>query len=84
VNDWERLQQQNEELYLQQAMDYMAQHTQYMKDQEARQRWEDLYGDGGDGDGGGGDSMDTLFGLGVLLFIAGLLIYTLFHHIFGG
>jgi hypothetical protein len=76
MDDWER--QQNEDLFRQQASDYMDRHTWYMKEQEARQMAESR------GGGGGGDAIDALFGLGVVLFILGFLVYAAWTAIFGG
>jgi hypothetical protein len=79
MEDWER--QQSEDMFREQASQYMSDQTWHMKNQQARQQMNDLYGGG---DGGGGDILDTLFGIGIFLFVVGFLVYALFTHIFGG
>ncbi|MEW2301955.1 hypothetical protein AB0958_18610 [Streptomyces sp. NPDC006655] len=79
MDDWER--QQNEELFRQQASDYMAQHSWHMKEQEARQWAQDNPDVFAPVDYS--NPLDVLIVYGAILLVGGCAIYALFATIFG-
>lgn len=64
----------DDDLFRQQASEYMARHSWHMKEQEARQRAQDMPWQG--------DTIDMLFGFGVFLFIVGFFVYAAYDAIF--
>jgi hypothetical protein len=82
MQDWER--EQADDMFRQQAMDYMAEQQWHMKNQEARQQMHDLYGDGGPYEDPGDNPLDTLIRVVFFLVVGGCAIYAFFATIFGG